>query len=89
MVQDNQRYTAMRCFQEIEGADVFYINTYAATTPRLGAFKSICNNAKDQYEDEVTEEEWAALRDMKVSSAKSIMKSDSVWADSPRRISWT
>merc|ERR1712014_32658 len=35
----------MRCFQEIEGADVFYINTYAATTPRLGAFKSICNNA--------------------------------------------
>jgi len=35
MMEDNQRYTAMRLFQEIEGADVFYINTYAATTPRL------------------------------------------------------
>merc|ERR1712087_423837 len=77
MVQDNQRYTAMRLFQEIEGADVFYINTYAATTPRLGAFKSICNNAKDQYEEEMTEEEWAAMRDIKVPSVKSIKKSAS------------
>jgi hypothetical protein len=77
MVQDNQRYTAMRLFQEIEGADVFYINTYAATTPRIGAFKSICNNAKDQYEEEMTEEEWAAMRDIKVQSVKSVKKSAS------------
>jgi len=39
MMQDNKRYTAMRLFQNIEGAEVIYINTYAATTPRLNAFK--------------------------------------------------
>ena len=38
----------MRLFQEIEGADVIYINTYAATTPRLAAFKNICSsNSKE------------------------------------------
>ena len=38
----------MRLFQEIEGAEVIYINTYAATTPRLAAFKNICsNNSKE------------------------------------------
>jgi mRNA degradation ribonuclease J1/J2 len=48
MMEDNVRYTAMRIFQEIEGADVIYINTYAATTPRLSAFKKICsNNSKE------------------------------------------
>lgn len=35
MMQDNARYTAMRLFQDIEGSEVIYINTYAATTPRL------------------------------------------------------
>ena len=56
-MQDNTRYTAMRLFQDIEGADTIYINTYAATTPRLQAFKSICNNAKDNGEDHVDSEE--------------------------------
>lgn len=51
MMQDNSRYTAMRLFQEIEGADVIYINTYAATAPRLPVFKGICSNAKDSGED--------------------------------------
>lgn len=51
MMQDNARYTAMRLFQEIEGAEVIYINTYAATAPRLQAFRSICSNAKDNGED--------------------------------------
>merc|ERR1712032_979236 len=61
-VRERQSYTAMRLFQEIEGADVFYINTYAASTPRLSAFKNICNsNTKDQFEEEVQEEDWADL----------------------------
>jgi len=48
MMEDNIRYTAMRLFQDIEGADVVYINTYAATTPRLSAFKRICStNSKE------------------------------------------
>jgi len=47
-MEDNIKYTAMRIFQEIEGADVVYINTYAATTPRLSAFKQICStNSKE------------------------------------------
>lgn len=48
MMQDNAKYTAMRLFQEIEGADVFYINTYAATTPRLSVFKNICSQRDDK-----------------------------------------
>jgi len=44
MMQDNQRYTAMRLFQDIEQAKIVYINTYAATTPRLSVFKGICNS---------------------------------------------
>lgn len=51
----------MRLFQEIEGADVFYINTYAATTPRLPIFKGICNNAKEFCEDELSDGDWAEL----------------------------
>ena len=51
MVLDNARYTAMRLFQEIEGADIIYINTYAATAPRLPIFRGICSNAKDNGED--------------------------------------
>ena len=43
----------MRLFQDIEGSEVIYINTYAATTPRLSAFKAICSNAKDNGEDYV------------------------------------
>lgn len=43
-MKDNQRYTAMRLFQDIEQAKVVYINTYAATTPRLSVFKGICNS---------------------------------------------
>lgn len=60
MIRDNSRYTAMRLFQEIEGADCIYINTYAATTPRLPVFRSICNNAKDNGEDHIDEEEYYA-----------------------------
>lgn len=45
------KYTAMRLFQEIEGAEVFYINTYAATTPRLPVFKNICNHREDKPAD--------------------------------------
>lgn len=51
MVKDNARYTAMRLFQDIEGAEIIYINTYAATAPRLPIFRSICSNAKDSGED--------------------------------------
>lgn len=47
----------MRLFQDIEGSETIYINTYAANTPRLNAFKSICNNAKDNGEDYVDSEE--------------------------------
>ena len=57
MMQDNARYTAMRLFQDIEGSEVIYINTYAATTPRLPAFKNICSNAKDNGEDFVDEDD--------------------------------
>jgi len=47
-MEDNIKYTAMRIFQDIEGADVVYINTYAATTPRLSVFKKICStNSKE------------------------------------------
>ena len=53
MMQDNARYTAMRLFQDIEGSEVIYINTYAATTPRLSVFKGICSSAKDNGEDYV------------------------------------
>lgn len=73
MIQDNQRYTAMRLFQDIEGADVFYINTYAASTPRLGIFKSICNNAKDFGEDDLQEEDWAELGNLEVPKMKNIL----------------
>ena len=34
-----------------EGSEVIYINTYAATTPRLPVFKGICSSAKDAGED--------------------------------------
>ena len=50
----------MRLFQDIEGADTVYINTYAATAPRLQAFRNICSSAKDNgqdYVDEVEEED--------------------------------
>merc|ERR1712156_1235558 len=57
MMQDNARYTAMRLFQDIEGSEVIYINTYAATTPRLAAFKQICSSAKDNGEDYVDPED--------------------------------
>ena len=50
MMEDNIRYTAMRIFQEIEGADVLYINTYAATTPRLQVFKKICSTNSKELE---------------------------------------
>ena len=36
---------------------MIYINTYAATTPRLQAFKNICSSAKDNGEDYVDAEE--------------------------------
>lgn len=49
----------MRLFQDIEGSEVIYINTYAATTPRLAAFKNICSSAKDNGEDYVDEDEAA------------------------------
>lgn len=57
MVQDNARYTAMRLFQDIEGSEVIYINTYAATAPRLAAFRNICSSAKDNGEDFVDEDD--------------------------------
>ena len=53
MIQDNARYTAMRLFQDIEGSETIYINTYAATAPRLSAFRGICNNIKDSGLDQV------------------------------------
>lgn len=50
MMQDNQRYTAMRLFQDIDSAKTVYINTYAATTPRLAVFKGICNSNAQEPE---------------------------------------
>jgi len=50
----------MRLFQEIEGAKVIYINTYAATAPRLPIFRGICSNAKDNGEDLSDDEEYDA-----------------------------
>ena len=67
MMQDNARYTAMRLFQDIEGSEVIYINTYAATTPRLSAFRGICSSAKDNGEDYVDEEEDAQAESAKFS----------------------
>lgn len=55
---DNARYTAMRLFQEIEGAKVIYINTYAATAPRLPIFRGICSNAKDNGADLSDEDDY-------------------------------
>lgn len=63
----------MRLFQDIEGADVFYINTYAATTPRLPIFKGICSNAKDFGEDDLQEEDWAELGNIEVPNVKNIL----------------
>jgi len=57
MMQDNARYTAMRLFQDIEGSEVIYINTYAATTPRLNSFKNICSSAKDSVDDLIDEDD--------------------------------
>ena len=51
MIKDNARYTAMRLFQDIEGSEVIYINTYAATAPRLTAFRAICSSVKDNGDD--------------------------------------
>jgi len=57
----------MRLFQEIDNADVFYINTYAATTPRLSVFKGICgSNAKDQNESEVSKEDWEEIANIEI-----------------------
>lgn len=56
-MQDNARYTAMRLFQDIEGSEVIYINTYAATTPRLNSFKNICSSAKDSVDDLIDEDD--------------------------------
>jgi len=36
---------------------VIYINTYAATTPRLSCFKAICSSVKDNGEDYVDSED--------------------------------
>jgi mRNA degradation ribonuclease J1/J2 len=63
MMEDNIRYTAMRIFQDIEGADCIYINTYAATTPRLQAFKKICSN--NSKEPELVENGRDALKKQK------------------------
>ena len=56
-MQDNARYTAMRLFQDIEGSETLYINTYAASTPRLNIFRNFCSSAKDNGEDYVDPEE--------------------------------
>lgn len=76
-MEDNQRFTAMRLFQEIEGADVFYMNTYAASTPRLPVFKNICTNAKDLGEDELSEEDWAELVKVEIPTAKEFLSKKS------------
>ena len=53
IIEDNAKYTALRVFQDIEGADVFYVNVYAAKTPRLPVFNAICSrSSKDGKEFE-------------------------------------
>ena len=49
MMRDNVKYTAMRMFQNIPGAETLYINTYAMNTPRMSVFRSIVS-AKDGSE---------------------------------------
>ena len=73
-MQDNARYTAMRLFQDIEGSEVIYINTYAATAPRLNAFKGICTSNKDNGDDHESEdskevEEDDAVGDLELSTS--------------------
>jgi len=36
-------------------------------------FKNICNNTKDQYEEEVHEEEWADIADLEIPKARDIL----------------
>jgi hypothetical protein len=74
MMQDNTRYTAMRLFQDIEGADTVYINTYAATTPRLQAFRNICSSAKDNGHDYVDEHEEEDVDDSTVLASEVISR---------------
>lgn len=77
MIQDNQKFTAMRLFQEIKGADAFYVNTYSATTPRLSVFKGICNTVKEQNEEEVNEESWDEISKIEIPNVKEILKKKS------------
>jgi hypothetical protein len=54
----------MRLFQNIEGSEVIYINTYAATTPRLNVFKQICSsNSKEPELIEIDETKHCHLSD--------------------------
>ena len=73
-MEDNIRYTAMRIFQDIEAADCLYINTYAATTPRLQAFKKICSN--NSKEPELVENPKKPIR-----KSKTAYQSDSTGSD--------
>lgn len=80
-MQDNTRYTAMRLFQDIEGSETVYINTYAASTPRLQAFRNICSSAKDNGEDffEMEEEE----QDLASSAIpRELFRSNTMWKNS-------
>ena len=82
---DNARYTAMRLFQEIEGAEVIYINTYAATAPRLPAFRAICSNAKDNGEDHPDDDE--TQYDGGVESGNSSVSHDSFELENDEQVS--
>jgi len=46
--RENIKYTAMRLFQNIPGAEVVYVNAYALQTPRLSVFKSVAPNRGKQ-----------------------------------------
>ena len=88
MVEDNAKYTAMRLFQEFDGADVLYINTYAATAPRLPVFRSICSNVKDSGEDHPDyEEDYDAGVESGNNNSESYDSNDSFGEDSDEQIS--
>lgn len=71
----------MRLFQDIEGSDTVYINTYAATTPRLQAFRNICSSAKDNGQDYVDEEDFDYFEAQEADEDSTILASHAISRD--------
>lgn len=87
MIQDNARYTAMRLFQDIEGSEVIYINTYAATAPRLSVFRGICSSTKDNGEDFIESVDSVAKDGVEAESSSSCQQSGEKTTTAPISVS--